>query len=95
MADDDENNDNGGASQGGFGFIQLPGSIGQLLEHHASLNVEQLLMLRKILNADRESVPNNYFDGMIVTLLRVVHHVDSDGRTVAEVLAAKDARKER
>jgi hypothetical protein len=60
-----------------------------------SLDVEGLLVMRKILNADRDSGPNNYFDGMVVTILRVVHHVDADGRTQAELLAEAEERMKR
>lgn len=58
------------------------------------LDVEGLLVLRRILNADRDSASNNYFDGMCVTLLRVVHKVDTEGKTEAEILAAEAERKE-
>lgn len=39
------------------------------------LDVEQLLVLRKILNMDPESVMNNFNDGIIFGLLRWKHHV--------------------
>jgi hypothetical protein len=55
------------------------------------LDVEQLLVLRRILNADRDSAPNNYFDGQIVAILRVVHHVNAEGKTQAELLAEAEA----
>jgi hypothetical protein len=41
-----------------------------------SLGVDQLLALRRILCIDNDSTSNNYFDGQIVSLLRVVHKVD-------------------
>lgn len=40
------------------------------------LDVEELLVLRRMLNCDQDSASNNYFDGQVVTLLRVVHQVD-------------------
>lgn len=41
-----------------------------------SLNVEQLVALRGILCADNESASNNFFDGQVYSILRVVHRVD-------------------
>jgi hypothetical protein len=42
-----------------------------------SLNVEQLMALRYVLNQDKASAMNNYFDGQVVTLMRRVHGVDA------------------
>lgn len=41
-----------------------------------NLSVQQLLALRAILNSDKESTMNCFFDGAVVTILRCVHHVD-------------------
>lgn len=61
-----------------------------------SLNVEQLLCLKKILQADGKSYMNNYFEGQVVTLLRMVHNVDPDtGLTVEQALAADQEATER
>ena len=40
-----------------------------------ALTVEQLITLRRILNSAQESPSNNYVDGQVVSLLRVVHRV--------------------
>jgi DNA-binding MltR family transcriptional regulator len=42
------------------------------------LSIEHLMTLRHILNQDQDSASNNFFDGQIYTLLRVVHHVDGN-----------------
>jgi hypothetical protein len=53
-----------------------------------SLNVEQLMTMRTILNADAKSWANNYFEGQVVTILRLIHGVDPDtGLTAEQALA--------
>ncbi len=42
------------------------------------LNVEQLIALRRMLCCDEESRMNQFFDGQIVSILRLVHHVHPD-----------------
>jgi hypothetical protein len=52
-----------------------------------SLNVEQLVALREILNMDEKSPMNNWVDGQAYTLLRRVHGVDPHtGLTEQEAL---------
>lgn len=41
-----------------------------------SLTVPQLLALRRVLNGGPPSHTNNYIDGQVVTVLRLVHRVD-------------------
>lgn len=41
-----------------------------------SLDVDQLLALRDILNHDSTSAMNNYWDGQVAAILRLIHHVD-------------------
>jgi hypothetical protein len=49
---------------------------------------EDLLVLREMLVMDPKSWSNNYFEGQIVSILRLAHHVDPDtGLTEAETLA--------
>jgi hypothetical protein len=108
MADEEQDREqsDGGddpCSPDGFA-VQLPAGLGSLLHqhavrqhdrHHMEIESIEMLVMRKILNADRDSGPNNYFDGMVVTILRVVHHVDADGRTQAELLAEAEERMKR
>ncbi len=52
-----------------------------------SLSVEGLLALRDILHYDPSSPGNNYWDGQIVAILRLVHGVDPEtGLTAQEQL---------
>lgn len=51
------------------------------------LDVGQLLALRRILCMDNDSSTNNYFDGQVVTLLRVVHKVDAWSGKPADISA--------
>lgn len=57
-----------------------------------NLDVEGLLILRKMLQGGPDLA--RHLDGQIVSILRVVHHVNSEGKSHAEVLAEGDASKE-
>ena len=50
------------------------------------LDIEQLLMLRAILGLDGKSTSNNYFEGMVVSTLRLHHHADADTGITLESL---------
>jgi hypothetical protein len=52
-----------------------------------SLNADDLFTLRRMLSCDA----NNHFDGMIITLLRVVHKVDPDSGLSEEEMLARIA----
>lgn len=59
-----------------------------------SLDVEQLVTLRRMFAMDGRSGMNNYFEGQIVTMLRRVHNVDPEsGLTMEEALALADAQR--
>ena len=52
-----------------------------------SLTVEQLLALRVMLGIDSKSAMCNYFEGQVVSILRLVHGVDpATGLTPQEAL---------
>lgn len=60
-----------------------------------TLDAEALMTLRMILNQDSASAVNNYFDGMVVTLLRRVHHVDPDtGKPETDLIDADLTREQ-
>jgi hypothetical protein len=66
-------------------------SVNDLLD---SLNVQQLVALRRLLNMDQESAMNNYVDGQVVTLLRRIHNVDPHtGMTEQEAIEAAALRR--
>jgi hypothetical protein len=57
-----------------------------------SLSVPQLLTLRRILCADNECAPNQFYDGQIYQIMRLMHHVDPDtGDSFDEQLGSKPA----
>lgn len=59
-----------------------------------SLNVEQLMALRVMFGTDGKSPMCNYFEGMIVTVLRLTHGVDPEsGLTPQEALEQAEAKK--
>jgi hypothetical protein len=59
------------------------------------MSVEQLMTLRHILNQDQDSTSNNFFDGQIYTLLRIVHHVDANSGKPEVPLPTRDSSADR
>lgn len=56
-----------------------------------SLNVPQLLTLRRILCADQDSGPNQFVDGQIYQMIRLMHHADPDtGVSIDEQLGTAE-----
>lgn len=57
-----------------------------------SQGVEELMMLRRILNLDAESATNNYFDGLTSGFLYCKHGVNPDtGKSMEEALSLTDS----
>lgn len=48
----------------------------RMLNFIDSLSVDQVIVLRRILNMDSDSAWNMYWDGQLAAILRLVHHVD-------------------
>lgn len=92
MADDEESQDHNHIPLVGISLSDLLGQQhAEHVEHHRmaaeftqlnftnfidGLSIDQLLALRRMLCSDNDSVSNNFFDGQIFSILRLVHKVD-------------------